>query len=151
MQTYMLAGALLAVLMSIALAWKWRLGIGRTFLVVVVLAAISDVVVTVLGNIFVLTGWICAGLVWALTAGAAFLFLIYRFYRDPERKPPDRNDVVVSPADGAVLYIRRSQGGVMPGSTNRRLCSRGPGGRVGPATWGDPPWFAGGSRPACPQ
>ena len=56
MQTYMLAGALLALLMSIALAWKWRLGIGRTFLVVVVLAAISDVVVTVLGNIFFWAG-----------------------------------------------------------------------------------------------
>jgi phosphatidylserine decarboxylase len=43
--------------------------------------------------------------------------LAYRFYRDPERTAPDRDDVIVSPADGKVIYIRKSEGGKLPGST----------------------------------
>ncbi len=233
MQSCMLAGALLALLTSIPLAWKWQLGIRRTFLIIVAFAVLSDLVVAAIGNIFVLNEWTCAGLVWALTVAAAFVFLAYRFYRDPERKAPDRNDVVVSPADGVVIYIRRSYAGMLPvskkhghsyalteltkttlpssdtvvigismnfsdvhvnrapiegrvtfrrhfpgrfgslrkpemvfetrppggGGTNRlsacspdrRLRSRGPGGRFRPATWGDPPRFPSGPRPACPQ
>ena len=32
-------------------------------------------------------------------------FTLY-FFRDPERNPPQRDDVVVSPADGRVLFIK---------------------------------------------
>src|SRR5881396_1098408 len=114
MHSCMLAGALLALMTSIPPAWKWQLGIRRTFWVIVALAVLSDLVVAAIGNIFALNEWTCAGLVWALTVAAAFVFLAYRFYRDPERKAPDRNDVVVSPADGEVIYIRRSHAGMLP-------------------------------------
>ena len=114
MHSCMLAGALLALMTSIPPAWKWQLGIRRTFWVIVALAVLSDLVVAAIGNIFALNEWTCAGLVWALTVAAAFAFLAYRFYRDPERKAPDRNDVVVSPADGEVIYIRRSHAGMLP-------------------------------------
>ena len=40
--------------------------------------------------------------------------LAYRFYRDPERQAPDRDDVIVSPADGVVIYVRKSEGGMLP-------------------------------------
>ncbi len=38
----------------------------------------------------------------------AILLIIFtlNFFRDPERKAPDRDDVVVSPADGKVLFIK---------------------------------------------
>jgi phosphatidylserine decarboxylase len=37
-----------------------------------------------------------------------FLFLIFsmNFFRDPDRTPPERDDVVVSPADGKVLFVK---------------------------------------------
>ena len=41
----------------------------------------------------------------------------FRFYRDPERHPPDGADIVVSPADGEVIYVRRAVQGVLPVST----------------------------------
>src|SRR2546426_975578 len=78
MQRCLLAGALLALMTSIPPAWKWQLGIRRTFWVIVALAALSDLVVAAIGNIFALNEWICAGLVWALTVAAAFVFLAYR-------------------------------------------------------------------------
>ncbi len=36
------------------------------------------------------------------------LILIFslNFFRDPDRIPPDRDDVVVSPADGSVLFVK---------------------------------------------
>ncbi len=36
------------------------------------------------------------------------LFLIFTlsFFRDPDRTPPNRDDVVVSPADGKVLFVK---------------------------------------------
>lgn len=32
-------------------------------------------------------------------------FTLY-FFRDPDRTPPERNDVIVSPADGRVLFVK---------------------------------------------
>jgi phosphatidylserine decarboxylase len=46
-----------------------------------------------------------------LSLGAAFcLFLIY-FFRDPERFPPQRDNVIVAPADGKIVYSRRIDNG----------------------------------------
>ncbi len=35
-----------------------------------------------------------------------FLLLSLNFFRDPERTPPNKNNVVVSPADGKILFIK---------------------------------------------
>src|SRR5258708_23225525 len=43
--------------------------------------------------------------------------LAYSVYRDPEGWPPDRNDVIGSPADGMVIYVRHSENGILPFST----------------------------------
>jgi phosphatidylserine decarboxylase len=37
---------------------------------------------------------------------AVFFVLILNFFRDPERTSPKRNNVVVSPADGKVLFVK---------------------------------------------
>lgn len=36
----------------------------------------------------------------------AFLVFSLNFFRDPERTPPNRDNVVVSPADGRVLFVK---------------------------------------------
>jgi phosphatidylserine decarboxylase len=35
-----------------------------------------------------------------------FLSFIFYFFRDPDRIPPQRDDIVVSPADGRVLFVK---------------------------------------------
>jgi phosphatidylserine decarboxylase precursor-related protein len=114
MHGYMIAGPLLAWLTAVPLAWKWQLGVRRTVLIIGALAVLSDVVVATVEPGFAVSEWSAAAAVWVLTVGAAFLLLAYRFYRDPDRQAPDRDDVVVSPADGEVIYIRRSQAGKLP-------------------------------------
>lgn len=44
------------------------------------------------------------GVLVVVTAVAALMIF---FFRDPERIPPDEDDVILSPADGKVIYVRR--------------------------------------------
>jgi len=38
---------------------------------------------------------------------AAILLLTLNFFRDPERIPPDKKNIIVSPADGKVLFVKK--------------------------------------------
>jgi phosphatidylserine decarboxylase len=113
-----LPGLVLSLTTTIPLAWKWALGIPRTAVVVALLSLSTAV----------LLDWVAffehadsllvkAAVNWLLTLSAAFALLMYRFYRDPERAIPLTPDIIVSPADGQVLYVRDSHDGVMPVST----------------------------------
>ncbi len=59
--------------------------------------------------VFIVTlaiGWLPLSLI----SFALFLFVVW-FFRNPERKIPEANNVIVSPADGTVLGIDRFEGG----------------------------------------
>jgi phosphatidylserine decarboxylase precursor-related protein len=110
----MLAGLGLALATCVSLAWKWQLGVVRTFVIVTFLAALSASAVAAAGASVPLGDAARVALVWVLTVGSATLLLAYRFYRDPQRTAPPRKDAIVSPADGVVIYVRRSHAGVLP-------------------------------------
>jgi len=48
--------------------------------------------------------------------------VMWRFFRDPERVPPDTPNVILAPADGKIIYIRKISAGTVPcaikGKTN---------------------------------
>ena len=112
----MLAGAIVGVALAVAaaslLAWKWELGVRRSALVVLALTIMIAAALAAAGAGPLLTG----SLVFFGGLALAGLIVLWRFYRDPERVAPDRDDVVVSPADGAVIYVKRSADGVLPAS-----------------------------------
>jgi phosphatidylserine decarboxylase len=115
-----LVGGLLALAVALPLAWKWELGVRRVAIAVGVLAIFSAGVVAALAGALEVSSAVEALLVAGLTLGVAFAILAYRFYRDPDRTPPQAADgAVVSPADGEVIYVRRSQGGMLPSSTKK--------------------------------
>lgn len=41
-----------------------------------------------------------------IVLGIAFFLFNLNFFRDPDRTPPNRDDVIVSPADGTVIIIK---------------------------------------------
>ncbi len=117
MGSYILWGILLALLTAQPLAWKWQLGMLRVGLTVVLLAFLAAGVVGVAARSLAMTTGEKAGLQWLVTIVMAVVLLAYRFYRDPERKAPDRTGAIVSPADGRVVYVRHSENGILPVST----------------------------------
>ena len=85
--------------------------------VVLALATLSSLLVAVAGSLITIGAGLRSVLIWLITMGTTFSLLAFRFYRDPERTPPDNQDTIVSPADGVVIYVRRSRGGILPVST----------------------------------
>lgn len=117
MLQHTLYGILFALLTTLPLAWKWQLGVRRVGLVVVSLAIVSGALVLLIDSFASIGLAPRIALVWGLTMVAGFAGLACLFFRDPERMPPDRDDVILSPADGEVIYVRRFPGGTVPVAT----------------------------------
>jgi len=106
-----LIGAALALVTGLPLALKWELGVVRCAVALVLFAVLAGVLVAgVLG----LDGAPGVALTWVLTMALATAVVLWRFYRDPERTPPDGADLIISPAEGEVIYVKRSAGGHLP-------------------------------------
>jgi phosphatidylserine decarboxylase len=114
-----LVGGVLALVTALALAWKWQLGLARSAAWMAVFALAAGAAVWALASSIGMSGIIAAGLVWLIAVGLGVAAVLYRFYRDPERIPPAEDGVVVSPADGEVLYVRQARKGTLPVSTKR--------------------------------
>ncbi len=110
-------GSLVALGVALPLTAKWQLGLRRVSISVLLLSAGAGTLVWLLGMAVALPWLARTALVAALALAAALAILAYRFYRDPERSPPAREDVIVSPADGEVVYVREVEDGRVPVST----------------------------------
>jgi phosphatidylserine decarboxylase len=109
-----LVGTALAIITVVPLAWKWQLGVRRMAFICLLLALPSSLLVACLANLIPIIPGLRSILTWVITLAAVFSFLAYRFYRDPERTVPEGDNAIVSPADGKVIYIRTSKGGMLP-------------------------------------
>jgi phosphatidylserine decarboxylase len=116
--SFLLLALVLSLVSTLPLAWKWVLGMRRVAATVVAISLCTGLMILAVpaarnaDSIL-----IKAGVNWLLTLVTAVAVLAYRFYRDPERSVPLTPGLVVSPADGEVLYVRQSQQGALPIST----------------------------------
>lgn len=114
MPGYITVGTVLAIIPTLALAWKWQLGIVRAGVFILAQSMVTALVLTAvnpLAHFNTVTGTLA---MWGITVIAAVGWLLAVFFRDPERAAPDRSDVIVSPADGRVIYLRLVPPGELP-------------------------------------
>jgi phosphatidylserine decarboxylase len=114
MGSFLLIGIVLALATTLPPAWKWQLGVARTAAAVTAIGLLCGVIVVLLDGVVEIGGVVAAILVWGLTVAVALALLLYRFYRDPERRPPDGEGLILSPADGQVIYVQDAAGGMLP-------------------------------------
>jgi phosphatidylserine decarboxylase len=105
---------LVALAVGLPLAWKWQLGIVRVFAWLTVLSVLTNALAAVIADAVGASAWLAAGFALLATALISVAAVAYRFFRDPERVSPADPLAIISPADGTVLYVRRTVAGELP-------------------------------------
>jgi phosphatidylserine decarboxylase len=112
--------ALLVIMISIfimfLIAWKWNIS-NRSILIGAVIIALTASIPFLWVYHHYKSGWLLiisvAGQI-GLSLIIALALVLYRFSRDPERLSPQEEGVIVSPADGEVVYIMTVPTGTTP-------------------------------------
>jgi len=108
------SGVALALVSLPLLGWKWRLDMRTVLPGSFVIGAIAGGLALLIEYL-----WVDLGVVFMLLIELCFIFILVsifvaiRFYRDPERIPPETENVILSPADGKVIYVNE----IEPGSS----------------------------------
>jgi phosphatidylserine decarboxylase len=108
------AGGFAAALAMLPLVWKWQLGMRRCIVGLTAMAIAGAAMAIAVGGAAEGSVGVHGLLGIAFTVVGATVILAYRFYRDPERSPPEGNGLIVSPADGEIVYVKRSRDGRLP-------------------------------------
>lgn len=119
MRGYFIFGTVLAVMTTLAVAWKWQLGVLRAGVFILAQSMVTVLVLSAINPLTHFTAVTGTLAMWGITVLAAAGWLLAVFFRDPERPAPDRADVIVSPADGRVIYLKPVPPGELPVATKR--------------------------------
>jgi len=113
----LLLGIILAFVLLIPVAYKWELNLKVVSISALVIGLFAGLVVNGVALYFdvglMLKLLTCSVLI-VVTAGIA---LLVRFYRDPDRVPPERENIIVAPADGVIKYVKHIEKGIIPFSS----------------------------------
>ncbi|MBN1294592.1 MAG: phosphatidylserine decarboxylase family protein [Candidatus Latescibacteria bacterium] len=109
------ASVLITCFVFITLRYKWCLYQGKTWYGLMACACIINVCIN-----FCLIKYLHCNLVYIcllnfpLVIGEVPLSILPFFYRDPERSTAKDRNVIISPADGKVIYVKRVESGRIP-------------------------------------
>ncbi len=112
---------ILSLVLLPAAAWKWKINIRIAVIAAVIIGAVTAFIVVWLVSTPLkmnLAATIIVELIFILLIAA--LAALYRFYRDPERVPPEIDKVILAPADGKIIYIRPIEQNTVLTSTKGR-------------------------------
>jgi phosphatidylserine decarboxylase len=123
MPGYVIVGMVLAAIPTLALAWKWQLDVLRVGVFILAQSMVTAVVLGAVDRVAHFSAVTGTLAMCGVTILAAAGWLIAIFYRDPERTVSERADVVVSPADGRVIYVKVVPPGEVPVASKRGLPS----------------------------
>lgn len=109
----------LALVISIPLSLKWELDKKMTIPAAIFTGILSGAIVNVMVVFWNLSFYSILVFEILLFGMISSLLLFWRFYRDPERIVPETENVVLSPADGEIIYIKKIEHGRIPFSEKK--------------------------------
>jgi phosphatidylserine decarboxylase len=102
----------LALVILPLLAWKWHIKMQLALATAVITGGLSGLIVNATYSRIATFGWAVVLLVeFCLILLMALIGILTRFYRDPERHPLETERVILSPADGKVIYVHTIEKG----------------------------------------
>lgn len=112
-------GVIFSLAILVPLGTKWELDKKVTLPSSVIIGLFSGVSVAAITSHWQLHSilLIIAHLSIILSVSASLL--LWRFFRDPEREPPQDHNSILSPADGQIIYIKRIESGEIPFSEKK--------------------------------
>lgn len=113
---FVLLGFILSIAGMMLLAGKWNIATLPNLMRTSALAGLIAIPFFWIYPLF-LNAWTriaCVALQVLLTLIFAISIVFYRFWRDPERTPVENSKVIVSSADGEVIYIKKFPQGTIP-------------------------------------
>jgi len=114
-----ISSLMLSFLTLIPLSIKWELERRLTIPAAVFIGIISGSVVCGIFTFWNLIFYQIIVIEFLLIGVISSLILLWRFYRDPERVPPENVNSILSPADGQIKYVKRIEKGEIPFSEKK--------------------------------
>lgn len=103
------------MLILVLLSIKWQVGLKKSLPGALVIGVIAGFIVSMVSGF--ISGLDFIGKLFlesVFVVGLSASSIAYMFYRDPERSAPEQEGVIVSPADGSVIYIKEIEQGEVP-------------------------------------
>ena len=107
-----ISSVVLALVVLPLLAWKWNIQIKTAILGAVSFGVITGLIVNWMqGTVIDLHMVFLVLIELILLLILTLIVILVRFYRDPERTPKETQNVILSPADGKVIYVNNVEEG----------------------------------------
>ena len=107
-----ISSVVLALVVLPLLAWKWNIQIKTAILGAVSFGVITGLIVNWMQGTVIdlhMVFLVLIELIFLLIL--TLIVILVRFYRDPERIPKETQNVILSPADGKVIYVNNVEEG----------------------------------------
>ena len=112
---------LFSLLFLIGLALKWKVEFFNSFKVSVFVGILTTCFITLLKkSAFTLSPLLETALAFCVFTIISICMILWHFYRDPERRPTEQKNVILSPADGTIRYIKKVEQGEILFSIKQR-------------------------------
>jgi len=109
----------LSLILLVPLSIKWEIPKRVTLPASFLIGLFTGLVVCILAAMYRMKFYQIVILQIFLIVGISASLLLWRFFRDPERMPPDDKSTILSPADGKVIYVKRIEKGTIPYSEKK--------------------------------
>lgn len=104
-----------------ALSWKWELDKKIAFSWSILMGFLAALTLALLRNAgYSLSSFLQLLIAWLEAAVFSLIVVLFLFFRNPQRKPPAMERILVSPADGIVKYIKEIHDNEFPFALKNR-------------------------------